>query len=65
MTPHRPPMTVHKKIQPNPSSHLAGYRQNIYLISTYIVHIFFSDQRNYSKRFIKTILPIVLKNGFG
>ena len=26
----RPPMSVHKKIQPNRSSRLAGYREHIY-----------------------------------
>ena len=28
--PPRPPMSVHKKIQPNRSSRLAGYREHIY-----------------------------------
>ena len=27
---HRPPMSVHNKIQPNRSSRLAGYREHIY-----------------------------------
>jgi len=36
----RPPMSVHKKIQPNRSSHLAGYRQHIYI---YDVLFYFRD----------------------
>ena len=27
----RPPMSVHKKFQPNRSSRLAGYREHIYI----------------------------------
>ena len=38
---NRPPMSVHKKFQPNRSSRLAGYREHIYIR---ITNVFFFDK---------------------
>jgi len=44
-TTRRPPLSVHKKIQPNRSSRLAGYRQHIYMNVLFLYRFKASDDK--------------------